>query len=155
MLDMYEMENKIVEHLRSVFYLLQKANSIVINVLAVEVLFIYIWPGYIYIYINKCCSIFWTFVWFQDLSEYVIIPSTLKHESFMFEKLRELRVREGGICESGIEKSNEILNNLLNNNPSMETWYVQELLEYGFIKTLFYTRISVHRFTTHHFTTFF
>ncbi|KAA0043086.1 F-box/LRR-repeat protein [Cucumis melo var. makuwa] len=72
MLDMYEMKNEIVGHLRSVFYLLQKANSIVINVLAVE-----------------------------DLSEYVVIPSTLRHESFMFEKLRELRMREGGICESG------------------------------------------------------
>ena len=46
MLDMYEMENKIVEHLRSVFYLLQKENSIVINTLAVEVLFIYMWLGY-------------------------------------------------------------------------------------------------------------
>ncbi|KAL0540488.1 hypothetical protein IC582_020496 [Cucumis melo] len=112
MLDMYEMKNEIVEHLRSVFYLLQKANSIVINTVAVE-----------------------------DLSEYVIIPSTLKHESFMFEKLRELKVREGGICESNIEKSNEILNSLLNNSPSMETWYVQEHLEYGFIKTLLYTRI--------------
>ncbi|KAE8649007.1 hypothetical protein Csa_008094 [Cucumis sativus] len=94
MLDMYEIENEIVEHLRSVFYLLQKANSIVINTVAVE-----------------------------DLSEYVIIPSTLKDESFMFEKLRELRVREGGVCESDIEKSNEILNKLLNNSPSMETWW--------------------------------
>lgn len=59
----------------------------------------------------------------------------------MFEKLRELRVREGGVCESDIEKSNEILNKLLNNSPSMETWYVQEHLEYGFVKTLLYTRI--------------